>query len=217
MRFIVAGGVGGPIAVDDVDKGFGQRISGTVPVSPGQVVGLLAGGRGQAGVRSGTVTSFGGRGYGNGGNGVDGGGGGGAGSSLTVAGQLLIAAGGGGGGGEAQFTEGDGNPLTVTNDGSTGNGGGIRGRTFNIVNKSSPNVNIVTIGGGLGGTQSAPGGGGRITNAGNAENSAAGNAGSGRNGGNGKEAARASVILGGSGGGGGGYFGAGSGGVAWVQ
>lgn len=210
MRFIVAGGKGGAPVINGVeaDNGAaGAQLSGTVSVTPGQSVVLLAGGRGGIGRTSGV--SPGGIGYGTGGTATDSAGGGGAGSSLTLNGRLLVVAGGGGGGG--RYTDlADTNPQTVTYSGDSGKGGGFNGNTAYISLRATPNQHTVTIQGGRGGGSSAPGAGGTVS--GSPTLSTNGAPGNGMNGGNGRPGLGTTNL--GSGGGGSGYYGGGSGAVA---
>lgn len=210
MRFIVAGGEGGGAVVDGQgagNGGGGAQLSGTVSVTPGQAVTVLAGGKGGVGRVSGV--SPGGIGYGTGGNAQDSAGGGGAGSSLTLAGNLLVVAGGGGGGGRYTILD-ENDSQTITFTGDTGDGGGFNGNTAYIARRTTPNQHTVTIQGGRGVTSNAAGAGGTVS--GSPDLSRNGNAGSGRNGGNGRAGVGNNPL--GSGGGGAGYFGGGSGSTA---
>jgi hypothetical protein len=204
------GAEGGGQPDDSGDGGFGAEVTGTLPVSPGEVLQVNVGQDGGYSGSNGTGSAFGDGGDG----GVDAGGGGGATDVRTPAsdasyplGNRVLVAGGGGGGGmtsigseQGDFTANGGNSDS---NGSAGysdvEGGGTCGET---------------VGGGGAGDAGTPAGdsaggqGGTVTCS-SSSNLTAGDAGTNGTlgtGGNG------GVSVTGGGGGGGGYYGGGGGG-----
>ena len=163
--------------------GNGAVVTATIPVNPGDVITIVAGGSG----------SLGAGGFGGGGNGwvttiggqTSSGGGGGA-SSVMVNGVPVVVAGGGGGGN-------GGSSSNLVSGGAGGCGSGVAG-----------GGSVFTNTGGFAGTQTAGGNGGAPWGAG--QPGQAGSLGQGGNGGH-NQAHGAS-----GGGGGGGYYGGGGGG-----
>lgn len=211
MQFVVKGGSNAFVANG---SGFGESISGTMAVMPGQVINLIAGGAGTQAPNDSFVN--GGLGFANGGGAWDAGFSGGAASAMYVAGNLLAVS-GGGGGVALGVAPGGSNTVSYRFVPPVGNGGspsGGKGESVVIWSTADPNTVYATVNGGSPGTASGPGAGGVVT--GNPDSSQTGNAATGRNGADGLR----SIIGGGipgSGGGGGGYFGGGSGGTGAVQ
>jgi type II secretory pathway pseudopilin PulG len=159
--------------------GLGGQVTGTLSVTPGEVLTVNVGCQGT----SGSGGYGGGGGGGTGGGGI-GGGGGGASQISNGSTALAIAAGGGGNGGDNGSVGGAGGGTTGATGGYAGSYAGYGGKGGS------------TTAGGAGGTGSEAGGG--LT----------GNPGSSLNGGAGG-ASTGNVYGGGGGGGGGGYFGGG--------
>ncbi|UQC88385.1 fungal specific transcription factor [Colletotrichum lupini] len=201
MRFTVLGGGGG-------GGGAGASINGSIAVTPGETVLLLAGG---AGTRVNAVGAAGQSQYGNGGSASNNGGGGGGASALYLGQNLLAVAGGGGGGSIVVSNNGQGAfELNYNYIGGTSNAGD-KGSSYNITLPSGTVTS--TSNGGAPGTQILAGAGGRWTGLGTSAN---GNPGSGSVGGNGIAGAGGSFNDG-SGGGGGGYRGGGSGATGYYS
>lgn len=187
---VVADGGGGGKNANLGNGGSGARVSGSITVTPGQLLEVYVGSGGGAG--TGGSGNVGGTGYGVGGNGGPfygpgfgggyGGGGGGS-SAVVIAGTVAIVAGGGGGGGNYY-----GGSASAAAGGSGGNGGGS-----------------CAVGGG-GGNANGTGGAGATSGTGNPTASTASYA--GRGGGGIYGAGGASS---GGGGGGAGYGGGGAG------
>jgi hypothetical protein len=137
-----SGGAGGPGASSGVGGGPGTQITGTLPVTPGQVLGVEAGeggGDGSASDSENCNSTDGGQagvdselagGDGGAGTGCDGGGGGAGGAasflSFPAGTALVIAGGGGGGGGAGLGSGGDGGPGGSGTSGG-GDGAGAQG------------------------------------------------------------------------------------------
>ncbi len=189
-----AGSVGSQATALGGLAGKGGQASGTLAVTPGQVININVGGAAAAAVG----------GYNGGGNGgsSNGGGGGGA-SDIRVGGSAIansvIVASGGGGGGTGGYLGFNATPLAING----GNGG-------NSASNGTNGVNSATGGGGFGGTATAGGalGVGCPLAAGIA--GASGVSGIGGNGGNGSTCC--GTVNPGGGGGGGGFVGGGGGG-----
>lgn len=212
VAFGAQGGQGGtsPQGGTGPAGGLGAEESATISVTPGQVLTVTVGGRGQVGSNSdGLTPGLGGAGgsFGGGGNGGAGGinttlvlgasagaGGGGGQSSVFNSGTPLVIAGGGGGGGSS-------NGFVI----GGGSGGGLTGQP----------VTSSFINNGLGGTQISGGvAGANIFTAPGGTPPTAGTSGVGGVGASGGT----SIVVGdakqgGGGGGGGGLFGGGGGGV----
>ena len=167
--------------------GSGGYVSGTLAVTPGQVLNLVVGSGGKV-YSNNTVSQYGGGGPAGSGTGYSGGGGGRSAIQFT-SGTDYVTVGGGGGAGPTPYNS---VPTAIIGIGYGGAGGGNTGGS------SSANYYIGVT---TGGTQSAGG-----TNTGSDYN---GGSGSQYLGGTG-----ASQYIG-AGGGGGGYYGGGGGGVGW--
>lgn len=192
LNFRVIGGAGGA-STASTPGGHGAVISGSIVVTPGQIISAIAGGSGAIAVGGQSVYGSGGSGSATGAG--DGRGGGGA-SALYVGGSLSVVAGGGGGG---TVTGASVNvPLRYGNQ--TGDAGTV-GRSVSVIGTTYSSIAL----GGNPGTASGPGTGGTASGAGTRTN---GQPGVGTQGGNGVASGTSS---GSSGGGGGGYFGGGSG------
>ncbi|KAH8178553.1 hypothetical protein LIA77_00072 [Sarocladium implicatum] len=187
------------------------QVMGSIPVTPGQSLRLIAGGQGG-------ITSFGISAYGNGGSASSTAGGGGGASALYNGDTLLAVAGGGGGGsGSAYFRVGGG--IQVQSEGSNTNSGdaGFAGGTryFYQSGQSPPTTYTSLIGGGRPGTSSSAGAGGVFdgtyakADAGSSGNSHAGGAGAA--GASDSSGNQTGPTVAGGGGGGGGYYGGGGG------
>lgn len=135
----VAGGAGGIGHRDEIDPsqearsgGAGGLVEAAVPVTPGQRLTVLVGGRGADGINEISADVAQG-GYGGGGNGTSAGGtdGAGGGASYLFAGaDVLVAAGGGGGGGYQEGGDGGGGGKGEDGvEGGPGESGGHGGTT----------------------------------------------------------------------------------------
>ncbi|MFB7843780.1 glycine-rich protein [Microbacterium sp. NPDC056052] len=200
VSFAVAGGAGG--GFDATPGGKGALTTGTLAVTPGDVLTIYVG----QGGRGGALQDTGGGGYGSGGSTTlssspvywDLGGGGGGGSAIVLNGTPLVVAGGGGGGGSMGW-------AYSTRSGGVGGNAGANGGALT--------AGPVVAGGGQ-----ASGAGGVAS--GSYQQTTPGLAASGRNGANGVVAGRlgadgVSMEYVGSGAGGGGYTGGGSGAIAY--
>jgi len=190
VEVTVVGAVGGSAANASCTPGAGGRVTGTIPVTPGEQLTVDVGGAGGngGGGNGGAGGSNGGAPGGSAGNRTPSGGGGGGGWSgiSTTSGPLLVAGGGGGcGAGASTGTIGNGG-----DDETPGQDGFSPGAT--------------TPGGGGAGAQSGPGAGGISDDGVDAADE-----GDGHDGGAGSGAV---FDSGGGGGGGGGFFGGGGGG-----
>jgi len=191
----VLGGAGGKAQAIANSNGAGARIDATFAVTPGETYsGTVAGG-------GGSVQTPGVNGGGSGGistTSTHPGAGGGGYSDLLLDSTLAILAGGGGGssGGHTASTEGFGG-----DGGLPGAAGGLASGTAGTAGRDNPQS--IVVGGGAGGTDTAPGAGGAHSTAPERD----GTAGVGRTGGNGGADDNADT----GGGGGGGYFGGGGG------
>ena len=157
------GGGGGGGAINGYtggNGGSGGYVSGTLAVTPGQVLTLYVAGGGGGETTGPTVAG----GFGGGGGAsltsINGGGGGGGASYILLTGVLKVAAGGGGGGG-AIFTRlgGNGGGL-IGQDGSMANSGGTQSAGgFGFVSGGYPNGTGAYLSGGYA-TEGGGGGGG---------------------------------------------------------
>ncbi len=184
-----AGGAGGSYNATRINSGgSGGYVSGSLNVTPGQVLNLVVGSGGKV-YPNNTTSQYGGGGAG-GSSLYYCGGGGGRSAIQFVSGTDYVTAGGGGGGGTSRLSAGNVNTIGIAYGGAGGGvSGGASGATYNC-------------GAATGGTQSA--GGTQVEALGN-------NGGSGSiyTGGNGN------TVYYGSGGGGGGYYGGAGGGCDW--
>jgi uncharacterized repeat protein (TIGR01451 family) len=211
VQATVVGGAGGRSAAGANGRGANggaASIVATFPVVPGTSVGGSVGGGG--GQNSGTAGGAGGAGGGGVGGAVagqHGGAGGGGYSELLLGGDLVVLAGGGGGsgGGHSVSTDGFGGDAglpTAPGQVAAGSPGtdGYEGQTAAL--------ELIVVGGGQGGTETAGGGGTHSTDA-----TLDGLAGSGRTGG----AGAFDPTYDAGGGGGGGYAGGGGGASTVIQ
>lgn len=186
--FGAQGGIGGGMRTTLAQGGKGGETTGTITVTPGEVLQVNVGCAGQQ--SPGSTSGAGGfNGGAAGGTGTNSGGGGGGGATDIRRGstRLLVAGGGGGGGGD------DPGAATLADGGAGGGTTGGDGTSSDLVS-----------GAGTGGTQSAPG-----THGGCQFAACLGSDGIGANGGAGGGSLAQSNA---GGGGGGGYFGGGGGG-----
>lgn len=198
MVFRVVGGAGGQLGRGG---GYGALVSGSIPVSPGDVISAVAGGAGGANT-AGTSA------YGNGGIAIALGGGGGGASAIYLGGKLLAVAGAGGGGQIAGSSSGEGGAKLQYPANGTGNAGQPGLDQYIVPSGSPPSAYYsMTSGGGRG---TSTNGGVAGTYRGYKDSAVNGNPGNGHNGGAGVLAVSVANV-GGSGGGGAGYFGGGSG------
>jgi hypothetical protein len=190
------GAQGGNGTIPNSAGGFGGSSSGTLAVTPGDVLTIYVGGQGTSNTTNSCTGLPGGfNGGGDGGSATDGcpnqfaGAGGGGASDVRLGGvtlndRVIVAGGGAGGGGGTQNQPMQG-----------GDGGGLTG--------GDGRNNFGAVGGGKGGTQTSGGAGGTDSNSGSLSQ---GDSGTFGNGGNGD-----TFDFGGGGGGGGGYYGGGGG------
>ena len=157
-----SGGDGDNLNGISVAGGAGATVSALVPVTPGDVLGVVVGGAGGF-----VVSADGGNGgLGGGGGGANGGGGGGASAVTTGTGTPLVVAGGGGGsgtyvGGAAGAPDVSGSSSSGGGSGGSATGGGGQGAT----NGGGGGGGVTTggggpFGGGGGGVGTVGGGGG---------------------------------------------------------
>ena len=185
LQITARGGSGGSGGLSSESEtggigGSGSLITGNLPVTPGQVLGVAAGRGGQDGFPSDTGNcdfASGGQGLDDGGDGGQGtgcdgdGGGGGGGDSFVSSGDtpVLLAAGGGGGGGSTGIAAGgdggSGGPGSASGgDGnsSPGSGGARGGQPGNVGGQGGDSCSGCDSGGGGGGGGGQNGGtGGR--------------------------------------------------------
>lgn len=168
VTFEVLGGGGGD--ADDPTRGanlqnrggHGALVTGTLAVTPGQVLTLIAGNGGIGQEDFGTSNNIGGKGFGNGGDTLDPGGAGsksagsgGGGSAILLGTTPLVVAGGGGGGSGLVFNSTRG--YTVSGYGG-GNGGDAALNGTNGVNQAlTGNFSAGLAEGGGGATGATPG------------------------------------------------------------
>jgi hypothetical protein len=197
-----ASGGDAPDGETDPTGGPGARVTGAIPVTPGEVLEVVVGSRGgdaevDAGI-GGAGGSNGGGDGGDAGDGGDGGAGGGGASDVRQAGERILVAGGGGG-------AGTNNDTAEAGEGGAG-GGAPGGSPDGDGADGSPNG----VPGGGAGTVDGPGAGGVAANpAANGEDGDTAGVGSGGAGGS-----SSSFNFTGAGGGGGGGFHGGGGGAA---
>ena len=190
VEVTATGGAGGESGTAYATGGLAGEVTAVVPVTPGEVLQVNVGGKGQDGIRNANAPNalggWNGGGYSTGGTYGSGGGGGGA-SDVREGGTALanrvVVAGGGGGG--------DTDPWLIYNGG--GSGGALTGQAGDFT------------WGGSGGTQTAGGAPGQVPG-----NGTSGTAGSSGQGGTGNGCVSGSASSAG-GGGGGGYWGGGGG------
>lgn len=198
MTFTVIGGHGGGNA-----GGRGALVKGSIEVSGGETLSLIAGG-------AGAVAVAGQSNYGSGGTASEGGGGGGGASALYLSNNLLAVAGGGGGQGNPISSTGQAPPSINYSNSEDTSDAGTPGVTRYI--ESLDGGTVATSEGGRPGSLTGPGAGGMTSGYNTGKQN--GNSGNGHDGGNGipdlYPPAKGSP-AGGSGGGGGGYWGGGSG------
>ncbi|KAK6369511.1 hypothetical protein LTS17_009417 [Exophiala oligosperma] len=194
----VIGGHGGGNA-----GGRGALVKGSIEVSGGETLSLIAGG-------AGAVAVAGQSNYGSGGTASEGGGGGGGASALYLSNNLLAVAGGGGGQGNPISSTGQAPPSINYSNSEDTSDAGTPGVTRYI--ESLDGGTVATSEGGRPGSLTGPGAGGMTSGYNTGKQN--GNSGNGHDGGNGipdlYPPAKGSP-AGGSGGGGGGYWGGGSG------